>query len=113
MVQLHLKRETTSLFLYEASTATSIEEILKDLVEIFNLRLKIKRILMEVECLADHGIFKPPEMLGIRVTIDLGILFFTKSTRSGHSRWLGLLEEQIKELKLVDEESEKRIPEVV
>ena len=55
------------MFLYEASTATSIEEILKDLVEIFNLRLKIKRILMEVECLADHGIFKPPEMLG-RVT---------------------------------------------
>lgn len=85
MVLLHIKRETESQFLYETSKTVPISELVSDIVNIYNGRLKIKRVASEVEELAKHGPMFPPDILG-------------------------LLEEQAAELKLHDEWADKVVP---
>lgn len=65
MVILHVKRENESQFLYETDVSKSVDEVVKDLVAIFNGRLKVTRICYEIEELAKHGTFQPPEMQGL------------------------------------------------
>lgn len=84
-MKLHIKNGNESQFLYETSTDAETSMILSDIVAIYNGRLKIGRIAGELEELAKHGIFLPPNMQG-------------------------LTEEQIQELKLKDEWGEKCIP---
>lgn len=85
MVLLHIKRGSESQFLFETRTTKPITELVTEIVNIFNGRLKIQRIAGEMEELAKHGPMFPPEILG-------------------------LLEEQIAELKLRDEWAEKVEP---
>jgi len=85
MVKLHVKKGDESHFLYETTVKQSIDETGKDLVEIYNGRLKIERLFHELEQLSNHGITLPPNMQG-------------------------LTDEQISELKLVDEWSSKCYP---
>lgn len=85
MVLLHIKRGNESQFLYETSVKTPISMLNKEIVSIYNGRLKIGRICSEMDELAKHGPMLPPEILG-------------------------LADEQVKELKLVDEYAEKCIP---
>lgn len=85
MVLLHIKRGAESQFLYETSVATPITQLNKEILAIYNGRLKISRICSEMEELAKHGPMYPPEMLG-------------------------LTEEQVRELKLVDEYAERVEP---
>ena len=80
MVVLNVKRSEKFLFLYETTLDSKVEAVLRDLIVLINLRLKVLRIVDALEGLAQHGIAKPPNMRG-------------------------LLEEQIKELKLTDEEA--------
>ncbi|CAL8146024.1 unnamed protein product [Orchesella dallaii] len=78
MVRLHVKKGDESQFLYDTTVKIPTDSLLTELLEIYNGRLKIERICCEMEELSKHGPFFPPDMLG-------------------------LTEEQIEELKLVDE----------
>lgn len=85
MVLLHIKRGNESQFLYETSVTTPISQLNKEICGIYNGRLKIGRICSEIEELAKHGPMFPPEILG-------------------------LAEEQVTELNLVDKYAESVIP---
>jgi len=85
MVLLHVKRESESLFLHEAKLAETVDAVLARLVALHNAQLKVKRLAMDMEDLAEHGVALPPEMRG-------------------------LLEEQLRELHLRDEEGERCQP---
>lgn len=77
MVVIHIKKGDESQFLHETPKASIIEEVINQVTVIYNGRLKIERICSEIEELAEHGTMYPPEILG-------------------------LTEEQVTELKLVD-----------
>lgn len=85
MVRLQVKKGDETQFLYETELCKPIEKLALELVAIYNGRLKISRICAEIEELMKHGTMYPPEMLG-------------------------LTEEQVEELKLVDTWGEKCIP---
>lgn len=85
MVLLHVKRGDESQFLYEAKLDDKVEKVQKEILTIFNGRLKISRLCSEIEELADHGTALPPNMVG-------------------------LTDEQIEELKLKDEWAQTCIP---
>ncbi|XP_053670721.1 cilia- and flagella-associated protein 298-like isoform X2 [Anopheles nili] len=85
MVLLHVKRGDESQFLFDTSTGIGVEQLAYDLVSIYNGRLKVSRVCSEIEELAKHGIMLPSDMIG-------------------------LTDEQIEELHLVDEWEDKCIP---
>ncbi|XP_058793972.1 cilia- and flagella-associated protein 298-A [Phymastichus coffea] len=85
MVRMHVKRQTESLFLYDTSVETKVDDIIKDICIIFNGRLKVSRLCYDLEDLAEHGTMLPPNMQG-------------------------LTDEQIEELHLKDEWGEKCLP---
>ncbi|XP_021924692.1 UPF0769 protein C21orf59 homolog isoform X3 [Zootermopsis nevadensis] len=85
MVKLHVKRGDESLFLYDTTVEKQVDEIIKEVTVIYNGRLKIRRICDEMEELAKHGTLLPPNIMG-------------------------LTDEQVEELKLVDEWGEKCVP---
>jgi len=85
MVRLLIKSGEQPQFLFETSVETLVEEAIEKITEIYNGRLKVERICGELEQLADHGITLPPNMQG-------------------------LTDDQITDLKLVDEWAEKCEP---
>lgn len=85
MVKLHVKKGDESQFLLETTVELPVNECVKIVCNIFNGRLKIQRLCTEVEFLSKSGISLPYNMQG-------------------------LTDEQISELKLVDEWSERCIP---
>ncbi|XP_058060970.1 cilia- and flagella-associated protein 298 [Anopheles bellator] len=85
MVLLHVKRGEESQFLYETVTGIGIDQLAYELVTIYNGRLKVSRICSEIEELAKHGTMLPPDMLG-------------------------LTDEQVEELHLVDEWADTCVP---
>lgn len=85
MVRLHIKRGDQSQFIYETALTKPIADLSLEVVIIFNGRLKIGRICAEIEELIKHGPMYPPEILG-------------------------LTEEQVLELKLIDVWEEKVCP---
>lgn len=85
MVRLNIKRGDQSQFLYDTTLSTEISKVIHEITCIFNGRLKIGRITCEMEELIKHGPMYPPEILG-------------------------LTEEQVTELKLIDVWEEKVIP---
>lgn len=85
MVMLHIKRGDESQFLLETTVQIPVEDLMKEIIPIYNGRLKVTRISAEMEELADHGITLPPNMMG-------------------------LADEQIEDLKLKDEWADKCVP---
>lgn len=85
MVVLQVKRGDDSLFLYETSVNAESETVIRELISIFNGRLKIQRLCMEIEELAEHGTMLPAEMIGLN-------------------------DDQIEELKLKDPWADKCVP---
>nr|XP_031314753.1 cilia- and flagella-associated protein 298 isoform X2 [Camelus dromedarius] len=85
MVLLHVKRGDESQFLLQAPGSTELEELTVQVARVYNARLKVQRVCSEMEELAEHGIFLPPNMQG-------------------------LTDDQIEELKLKDEWGEKCVP---
>lgn len=65
MVIIHVKRGDESQFLYETNINKPVDEVVSDIVAIYNGRLKITRICYELEELQKHGTFLPPEMQGL------------------------------------------------
>lgn len=85
MVILQVKHKDENQFLFETNLKTSIDELANAVTNLYNGRLKVNRICSEIEELAEHGTLFPPEILG-------------------------LTEEQVEELKLVDTWGEKCTP---
>eukprot|EP00039_Didymoeca_costata_P016004 m.279563 g.279563 ORF g.279563 m.279563 type:complete len:291 (-) comp16323_c11_seq18:311-1183(-) len=85
MVKLNVKRGDNQLFLYETLTSSSMEDVLQDIVKIYNEILRLNRLADEIDLLAAHGISKPPKAIG-------------------------LTDEQIEEMKIVDEYTPKCTP---
>ncbi|XP_011707852.1 PREDICTED: UPF0769 protein C21orf59 homolog isoform X1 [Wasmannia auropunctata] len=85
MVRLHVKKGDDSQFLYDTHVEANVDDVLSDIVVIYNGRLKISRICYEIEELAKHGAMLPPDIMG-------------------------LTDEQIEELKLKDEWADKCVP---
>lgn len=85
MVKLHVKKGDDSQFLYETTVLNSVEDDLKVILNIYNGRLKVDRLCNEIEYLSNAGITLPPNMQG-------------------------LTDEQIVDLKLVDEWANKCVP---
>jgi len=86
MVVLHIKRDSKSAFLFETRLDATVAETTAEVVAVYNGRLKVLRVCNEVADLAEHGVRAAPAMDG-------------------------LLDEQIKELKLEDPERERCKPE--
>lgn len=85
MVVLNVKRGETFLFLYETILSASVDTVVQDICLLINGRLKVLRLADAIDDLANHGIAKAPKIRG-------------------------LLEEQVQELKLIDEEVERCQP---
>lgn len=85
MVKLHIKKGDESQFLFETTVDISLDQLIKELVRLYNGRLKVERLCQEIELLSNHGILLPPNMQG-------------------------MTEEQVRDLKLVDEYADKIIP---
>ncbi|XP_017773760.1 PREDICTED: UPF0769 protein C21orf59 [Nicrophorus vespilloides] len=85
MVLIHIKHNDESQFLCESTLSTSVDDLVNNVVTIYNGRLKIDRICCEMSELANYGTMYPPEIMG-------------------------LTEEQVEELKLVDTWGNKCIP---
>lgn len=67
MVLIHLKRgeDEGKQFLYEVPSSMPCAELTKQIVEVYNLRLKLQRLTAAVDDLATHGPMKPPEQQGL------------------------------------------------
>lgn len=65
MVKLHIKRGETSLFLYETTTAIEMDALLEEITGVYDGILRIQRLADEVGELANHGIAKPTEAVGL------------------------------------------------
>ncbi|KAJ4456873.1 putative UPF0769 protein C21orf59 [Paratrimastix pyriformis] len=61
---IHLKKNEHE-FVYETTLNTPVDQVIADLVNILNLYLKVKRLLMVVPDLAQHGPQRPPETQGL------------------------------------------------
>ncbi|KAK2163902.1 hypothetical protein LSH36_72g03090 [Paralvinella palmiformis] len=85
MVKLNIKKGDEAQFLYDTTVQISIDDLIKEIIPIYNGRLKVGRIASEIEELADHGITLPPNMQG-------------------------LTDEQIEDLKLKDDWADKCKP---
>ncbi|GAB0094784.1 Cilia- and flagella-associated protein 298 [Sergentomyia squamirostris] len=85
MVRLQVKRGEENLFLFDTNTKVKIEDILKEILPIYNGRLKVNRICNEMEDLAKHGVMNCPEVRE-------------------------LTPDQVEELKIVDPYVDKCIP---
>ncbi|XP_029645961.1 cilia- and flagella-associated protein 298 [Octopus sinensis] len=85
MVKITVKRNDEPQFLHETTGDTSIDVLITNITTIYNGRLKIERICLELGELAKHGTSLPINMQG-------------------------LTDEQITELKLIDEWAEKCRP---
>ncbi|XP_045434344.1 cilia- and flagella-associated protein 298 isoform X1 [Pipistrellus kuhlii] len=85
MVLLHVKRGDESQFLLRAPADAELGALTERAARVHNARLKVQRLCSEVEDLAEHGVFLPPNMQG-------------------------LTDEQVEELKLRDEWGERCVP---
>lgn len=65
MVILHVKRSDTNQYLYETHTGVLFEDLIKELVDINNWRLKIDRACQALEDLATKGPIKPEALRGL------------------------------------------------
>ena len=65
MVILHIKRSDANQFLYETHTGILIEDLIKELVDMNNYRLKIDRAVQALEDLASKGPIKPEALRGL------------------------------------------------
>jgi len=65
MVKLNVKKGDSPLFLFETTTDTPLAELVPELVRLHNGRLRIERLTAEIEGLAEFGIAKPVEAVGL------------------------------------------------
>ncbi|KAK3263720.1 hypothetical protein CYMTET_27494 [Cymbomonas tetramitiformis] len=65
MVMLHMKRSEDEQFLFETTVEASVEATITEMVNVHNTRLRIHRLKLEGEELAEYGPMKQPDQQGI------------------------------------------------
>lgn len=65
MVVIHIKRSDTDGFLFETSCAVSNDLLIRELVDISNLRVRLTYLAMAIRDLAKYGIAKRPDKVGL------------------------------------------------
>ena len=67
MVVISIKNgaEGADAFLYETTVDTSNDEMIRDLAEVFNLRLRLRQLCGALRELGEHGPMKPPDKAGL------------------------------------------------
>lgn len=65
MVVLNVKRGEEPCFLVETTTAESMDAVIELIDSIYHGRLRLERLCMAMEGLAEHGIMKTPQMQGL------------------------------------------------
>lgn len=65
MVVFHYKKGDGNQFLYQATAQTSIDDLVVQICEMNNLRLKVDRAAMALEDLAAKGPLKPEGLRGL------------------------------------------------
>ena len=66
MVLLHFKKSDTNQFLYESVTSILVKDLIIELVQLNNTRLKLDRLAVSLEDLANVGPQKPEELRGLQ-----------------------------------------------
>ena len=65
MVVIHIKNAEEDQFLFECSVEDSCDEVIRNVVQVWNLRLQIQRLCLHCKGLVDHGPAKKPAEVGI------------------------------------------------
>ena len=66
MVLIHCKyKGEEHSFLYETTVEIAVKDLIKELVEVHNLRLRLQRLKSEGDDLASHGPCKPLDKQGL------------------------------------------------
>lgn len=65
MVLIHYKKSDQNQFLHETTVQNKVEDVLKELVELNNLRLKVDRLAVSLEDLASKGPMRPEALRGL------------------------------------------------
>ncbi len=71
MVVFQIKKGDGDTFLYETSCETSSDEAVREMVEIWNMRLRLGQLCGGIRELARHGPMKPPDKAGLDEVSDL------------------------------------------
>eukprot|EP00753_Platysulcus_tardus_P016437 PLAT5708.1.p1 GENE.PLAT5708.1~~PLAT5708.1.p1 ORF type:complete len:290 (+),score=124.99 PLAT5708.1:135-1004(+) len=70
MVVIHIKPNDTDQWLYETTTTESNDALIRALVEVWNLRLRIRRLVSAAKELAAHGPAKPEAEWGLDEVVE-------------------------------------------
>lgn len=65
MVLIHFKKSDNNQFLYESTVQIPVEDLVAELVDVNNTRLKVDRLAVSMEELATKGPLKPEELRGL------------------------------------------------
>jgi len=65
MVVIHVKRSDKDEFLYETTCATSNDTLIRELVEVWNLRLRLAQLAGSIQEMGKYGPMKKPEEAGL------------------------------------------------
>jgi len=65
MVVIHIKKSDGDGFLYETTCEASNDAVIREIVEIWNLRLRLKQLCGGIRELGKYGPMKPPDKAGL------------------------------------------------
>lgn len=65
MVVIHVKRGEADGFLYETSCSVSNDTLIRELVDVWNMRLRLMVLSSAIRDLAKYGPMKPPDKAGL------------------------------------------------
>lgn len=65
MVVFHIKSGDSDSFLFEANCDTTNDQLIRNLVEVWNLRIRLRQLCGGVRDLGRHGPMKPPDKCGL------------------------------------------------
>jgi hypothetical protein len=65
MVVIQVKKSDQDTFLFETTSDTSADQAVRDIVEVWNLRIRLAQLCGGIRELARHGPMKPPDKAGL------------------------------------------------
>ncbi len=65
MVVIHIKNSETDSFLYETTVDTTNDALIRDLVAVWNLRIRLMQLVGSLRELSKYGPMKPPDKAGL------------------------------------------------
>lgn len=107
MVKLHVKHGDESQFLYETTANTPVDNLVTQISLIYNGRLKVHRICNGIKIPSFFSLFV---LKNISFLLHLEMSMLAKYGITLSVNMQGLTDEQISDLKLVDEYADKCIP---